>query len=137
MSIQDQLRSHEGVRRYPYEDTAGKLTIGVGRNLDDRGISDDEIDYLLRNDLRLCAAELDVIFLQWRDLSENRQNVLIDMVFNLGRTRFAKFVNFWQALSEGDYAKAADEMLDSRWAVQVGQRAITLAGMMRNDEPFR
>lgn len=136
MSIFEQLKHHEGVRRLPYECPAGKLTIGVGRNLDDRGLSDDEIDLLLRNDIWTAMQELDAVWPEWRKLSRNRQDALIDMMFNLGRTRFRKFEKFLSALKSGDYAKAADEMLNSKWANQVGKRAETLARMMREDEPF-
>ena len=135
-SLRDQLRFHEGVRLFPYEDTVGKITIGVGRNLDDRGLSVDEVNFLLDNDISLCESELDSLHPEWRTLTEPRRHVLIDMMFNLGRSRLLNFRKFWAALKAGDYGVAADEMLDSKWAEQVGERAQTLAKMMRNNEPF-
>ena len=135
-SLTHQLKVHEGVKKFPYTDTVGKLTIGVGRNLDDRGLSDSEVDHLLQNDLRLAAFELDAAVPDWWRLTNNRRAVLVDMVFNLGRPRLLTFKNFLAALKACDYHKAAAEMLDSKWAQQVGQRAKVLAYMMKHDAPF-
>lgn len=134
--IVKQLKIHEGCETHPYTDTVGKITIGVGRNLTDRGLSDDEIALLLMNDLRIVESELDAVLPWWHRLTHNRQAVLIDMMFNLGRPRFLQFKKFLAALSENDYETAAAEMLDSRWARQVGNRAKTLARMMARDEDF-
>lgn len=126
------LRLHEGVRRLPYRDTVGKLTIGVGRNLDDRGLADDEIDYLFTNDLTGAWVEL-IMRLAWvRDLDVVRQAVLLDMAFNLGVPRLMTFRRALAAAHSGNYAQAAEEMLDSTWAGQVGRRAVRLAEMMRS-----
>lgn len=125
-----QLKLHEGVKLKPYRCTAGKLTIGVGRNLDDVGISMEEADLLLKNDInnviRRCIG---LSF--WSELSENRKIVLIDMVFNLGWTRFLGFKKTIDLIAKGKYAQASVEMLNSAWAKQVGKRAETLARMMR------
>lgn len=131
-----QLKIHEGCETHPYTDTVGKITIGVGRNLTDRGLSEDEIALLLMNDLRIVEAELDAVLPSWHLLTDNRQAVLVDMMFNLGRPRFLQFKKFLSALAEGEYETAAAEMLDSRWARQVGRRADTLARMMGRDESF-
>lgn len=136
MSIHDQLKAHEGVEKYPYTDTVGKLTIGVGRNLTDRGLSDDEVSYLLNNDIKLCEDELDVCMHRWRDLSENRRNVLIDMMFNLGRGRLLGFRKTIAAIESEDFRRAAHEMLSSKWAEQVGRRAVILSRMMGEDLDF-
>ena len=130
----EQLRLHEGVEHKPYVDTVGKTTIGVGRNLDDVGLTDDEIDYLLDNDIHTVMSELDIWWDGWRELDEVRQRVLADMMFNMGRPTLHKFENFHAALVDGNYEQASVEMLDSRWAEQVGQRAQRLAGMMATGE---
>ena len=124
------LRHHEGARRHPYRCTAGKLTIGVGRNLDDVGLYDDEIDYLLANDINR-AKKAASAYGWFADLNEARQAVVISMVFNLGSKGFSTFARMRQALQAGDYATAAAEMLDSKWADDVGPgRSERLAGMM-------
>ena len=130
----EQLRLHEGVEHKPYVDTAGKTTIGVGRNLDDVGLTDAEIDYLLQNDIDTVEEELDAWWSGWRELEEARQRAVADMMFNMGRPTLSKFVNFQAELQNGNYEQAAVEMLDSRWAEQVGQRAETLANMMVTGE---
>ena len=127
----DQLKQHEGVRSHVYECPMGYLTIGVGRNVDPNGglgLSDDEIDYLLENDIRRCEKELDR-FSWFADMDVVRQDALINMCFNLGFTRLLKFKNMLAALAEGKYELAAAEALDSKWAKQVGQRAKDIAHM--------
>jgi len=120
----------EGFRNKVYTCPAGKLTIGVGRNLEDRGISDDEVLYLLRNDI--AAAERDAKTLSYYDqLDEVRQLVVCDMVFNLGLTRWLRFTEANKALSAHDYERAADEMVDSKWYTQTGRRAKRLVEAMR------
>ena len=122
---------HEGLRLMPYKCTAGKLTIGVGRNLDDVGISQDEAMYLLERDIDRVEADLDRTWPWWREMTDARQQVLADMCFNLGLTRLMGFVNTIAAMKVGRYDAAADGMLASLWAQQVGQRAQRLAKMMR------
>ena len=132
----EQLRLHEGERRKPYRDTVGKLTIGIGRNLDDKGLRRDEIEYLLANDIADARADLDRYLPWWRGLDPVRQRVLIDMMFNMGAGSPGKggllsFVNTLSNIRQGRYAEAADMMLASKWAQQVGRRAVRLATMMR------
>ena len=134
MNLQElkaQLVRHEGMRTKPYRDTVGKLTIGVGRNLDDVGISEDEALLLLDNDLLGVFNDLDRECQWWRQMSETRQLVLADMCFNLGIVRLKGFRNALQAAQEGRWDDVAREMLDSRWAAQVGPRAVNLAEMMK------
>lgn len=126
----DQLVAHEGLRLKPYKCTAGKTTIGVGRNLDDVGITEEEARFLLANDIERCKADLDANLPWWRGLNETRQRVLLDMCFNLGITRLLQFKNTLSAVRAGDFTNAARGMLDSKWATQVGKRATTLASMM-------
>ena len=123
----------EGYRKKPYRCTAGKLSIGVGRNLEDRGLSDDEMLYLMRNDMNeavRAAATLGY----WSELNEARQLVVADMVFNLGLAGWLEFRRANAALAAGDYARAAEEMQDSRWYEQVGRRAKRLVEAMRTGE---
>lgn len=131
----EMIKHHEGVRHKPYYDTATppKLTIGVGRNLDDNGLSDDEIDYLLANDLKRCQAEAET-YSWFAGLSEPRQAVVVSMLFNLGKPRWDGFKKAQAAIEAGDYGEAASQMLDSRWAAQVGKRADDMAAMMISGE---
>jgi len=131
--LKSQLERHEGVRLRPYRDTVGKLTIGIGRNLDDVGITRDEAEFLLENDIDQVAILLDTVD-EYRDLDEVRQTVITNMCFNLGFHRLMGFRKMWRAIGKHDYASAAREMLDSRWAEQVGNRAQELARIMRTGE---
>ncbi len=133
--LSDQLRIHEGVRTHFYRCTSGLATIGVGRCIEEGslGLSDDEIDYLLENDIKRCKQEL--VGLSWfADLDAVRQDAIVNLCFNLGLTRLMGFKNAVGAMAVGDYEKAADEFLDSRWANQVGQRALDVAHMIRTGE---
>ena len=126
------LRQHEGLRLTPYKCTADALTIGYGRNLDAKGITLPEAEMMLRTDS--MEAETDAqIFCgpAWPRLNEVRRAVVIDMAFNLGLTRLSKFRNFQAQLFIGNYEGAAQEMLNSRWAYQVGGRADHLSRLMR------
>jgi lysozyme len=129
--LRAQLMRHEGLRLMPYTDTAGKLTIGVGRNLTDRGISEDEASALLDNDITNIWHELTQKCACFGAMDEPRQHALIDIAFNLGVPALMHFVKMMTALEARDYDRAADEMLDSKWARQVGKRAQTLATIMR------
>jgi lysozyme len=125
-----QLRLHEGERLKPYRCTAGKLTIGVGRNLDDRGITREESAMLLANDITAEEREL-LRALPWvAMLDEVRQRVLLDMSFNMGLVGLLGFKNTLARIEAGQYQAAATMMLDSKWAKQVGQRAERLSRMM-------
>lgn len=131
-SLEKALVRDEGLELKPYTDTVGKLTIGVGRNLDDNGITEDEAIYMLRGDIQRSRQELSK-FHWWRNLDTERRDVLVNMHFNLGLPRLLTFKNMIAALEFGDYKTAADEMLDSKWADQVGERAVRLAKIMRGD----
>lgn len=128
--IRDLLIQHEGLRLRPYKDTVGKLTIGVGRNLDDVGISDVEAYIMLDNDIKKVK---DQVFatLPWAfKLDEPRQAVILSMAFNMGLAGLLAFKNMLGAVETGNYSDAAKHMLDSKWAVQVGNRATYLSKIM-------
>ena len=128
----EQLRKHEGVRAHVYLCPAGYETIGVGRNIAESGLglSDDEIDYLLKNDIERCRLELNA-FPWFTDLDSVRQDALINLCFNLGMTRLLGFKNALAGMAEGKYPEAATEFQDSLWAAQVGSRADEVTDMIR------
>jgi lysozyme len=137
------LVGHEGRRDHPYDDKTGrelrsgdklvgKLTIGVGRNLTDRGLRNDEIALLLNNDIDEAVTDAMRLVPSFVKLADARQRVLVELVFNLGGTKLARFKNFLAAIDAGDFDRAADEMLNSKWHIDVGARARTLARLMRD-----
>lgn len=128
--LQKMLVRHEGLRLKPYKDSVGKLTIGVGRNLDDKGITEPEAMLLLSNDIGDALADAKR-FAWFAQLDSVRQDVVVNMIFNIGLTRFSGFKKMIAALEHGNYPEAADQMLDSKWARQVGLRASELSQMMR------
>ena len=151
----DKLVVAEGLRLQVYKDTLGIDTIGIGRNLEDRGISKEELDwmdipsidhvyewgiteadavYLATNDVQIVEEELVRAHPCVDRLDSVRQLILIDMAFNMGVHRLCKFKKMWAAVECEDYPTAAKEMLDSRWAKQVKGRATKLANAMHNGE---
>ena len=135
-SLEDMLVRHEGMVLHAYQDSEGYWTIGAGRLIDKRlngGITEEEARYLLRNDIQKIVAQAKTF--PWYDgLSNPRKQVVLNMIFNLGLTRFSKFRNTISCISRAEYAEAAKEMLDSTWAKQVGKRAIELARIMEHGE---
>lgn len=133
----DDFREHlkwaEDVRQFPYRCSAGKLTIGVGRNLEDNGLSLDEVDVLLDNDIASTIRDCERLD-YWNSLDPVRMLIVADMVFNLGLARFLKFKKFNAAMALTDYTLAAHEMMDSRWYNQVGRRAQKLREAMLSGE---
>ena len=129
--VAGQLPVDEGSKSHPYRDSVGILTIGVGRNLESVGLRQDEISLMLRNDIAAADKDAQALVPSFQALSDQRKAVLVNMCFNLGRSRLSAFVRFLGAVSDGRFNDAADEMLASMWAVQVGQRAQRLAKMMR------
>jgi len=129
------LKVHEGVETYAYKCSENKTTIGVGRNVDKAGglgLSDDEVDYLLQNDIDRVILELDSEYDWFSDLDDVRQDAMVDISFNLGQTRLRAFKKALSAMSEGDWDEAADQFMDSRWSEQVGIRAKNLTEMIRS-----
>jgi len=133
--IKKMLIRHEGLWLKPYYDSIGKLTIGVGRNLTDIGISKDEAMYMLENDIRRAVRTVSDCCLGYgikaTDLPQDVQLVLTDMAFNMGYS-LQSFRKMFACIKEGDYKGAARELLDSRYAKQVGKRAEELAEMLKS-----
>jgi lysozyme len=131
--LQNLLIKHEGKKNSPYRDSVGKLTIGIGHNLDDKPISDAACAQILFDDI--SDARKDARTLAWfNDLDVVRQDVVLNMVFNMGLNRFLGFKKMISALQAQDYEMAATQMLDSAWSQQVGKRALELARMMVNGQ---
>jgi lysozyme len=130
MDVVELLKRHEGFSRTPYRCTAGKVTIGFGRNLESQGISEAEAEWLLERDVDRAIGSLRTEP-YWLDLSDVRQAVLIDMVFNLGWAGFAKFARLRMALGRQDWDAASNEMRSSLWFKQVGTRSQRLCVMMQ------
>lgn len=126
-----QVKRHEGFRSKPYLCTAGKTTIGFGRNLDDVGITEGEASFLLRNDLSHAYRDL-ITNHSWADeLTAPRKEAFINMVFNLGINRFNQFKKMLAAAEREQWDECAVQALDSRWAKQVGKRAVEIAEQLR------
>ena len=143
------LREHEGVRDKPYDDQTGKplasgdalkgkLTIGVGRNLTDVGLSNDEIDYLLENDIARVEAELDEALPWWRNLDPVRQLVMMDLGFNLGvltppgEAKLLTFTTTLALIRNYRFEDAAANLAKTKWATQVGHRATKLIWWLKS-----
>jgi len=129
------IKKHEGFRSRPYRCPAGKLTIGYGRNLDDKGISEAEALFLLHHDVE--DAYVDAFHacykhgVEFETLPESVKVALMDMAFNLGRTKLMQFKKMFAALREKKWELAAKEAIDSKWARQVGKRAYEDAELIR------
>jgi lysozyme len=130
----EQLKRHEGIKLTPYKCTSDKLTIGVGRNLEDVGISEEEAEILLQNDIQRAVGQLKERFPWTLELDEVRFAALINFTFNVGIGTVSKFVNAMALLKGKKYDMAADEFLKSRWAEQVGQRAVDVTEQIRTGE---
>lgn len=127
-----QLLAHEGIRLKPYFCSAGMLTIGIGRNLEKKGIHRDEAFYMLTNDIQECLVDILTIFADFYEYPENIQLVLMDMRFNLGPGGFRRFRNMIKAVKQKDWEGMKREMIDSKWYGQVGRRSSNLARMVES-----
>jgi lysozyme len=151
----DKLIEHEGMVLTVYQDTLGIDTIGIGRNLKDRGISKEELAYLdipnietvyqhgiteadarflAMNDIKIVESELCRVHKCVENLDAVRQLILMDMAFNMGVPRLCKFKKMWNAIHESNFEVAGFEMMDSKWARQVGNRAKKLSDAMKFGE---
>lgn len=128
MKLRRSLVTHEEYKKYPYVDTVGKITIGIGYNLTDRGIDDEWINTQYERDVNYFYNQLSH-FDWFQQLTIDRQIVLIDMAF-MGWKKFLTFNKMIDAISKGDYKQASFEMLNSKWAEQVKSRAAVLAQAM-------
>lgn len=132
--LRAQLTKYEGEKLYPYTDTLGNTTIGVGRNLTGRGITAKESSMMLDDDIDYFLAELPKELPWFNGLDENRQIALCNMAFNLGMKGFLEFKNMLLALEKKYYAMAAHAAMQSMWAHQVGQRAADIAHTLETGE---
>jgi len=132
-TLKAQLRVDEGEKLKLYWDTATppKATIGVGRNLTDKGISKKAQEFLLDEDVDETIAAADSRWPWWRKLSDARQDAFLNWLFNLGSTRAAGFPKFLAALQAGNYEQAAVELETSAWRKQVGDRAVRIIAKIR------
>jgi lysozyme len=151
----DKVIEHEGMVCQVYQDTLGIDTIGIGRNLRDRGITKEELEYMdisgmeevykkgiseadarymAMNDIRIVEKELVAVHPCVDNLDAVRQMILVDMAFNMGVPRLCKFKKMWYAIHDLNFEAASFEMTDSKWARQVGNRAHKLSEAMRKGE---
>lgn len=129
--LMDQIKIHEGLSLKMYKCPSGYHTIGYGFNLDANEISLSMAEELLEIKAKEALELGFLIIHNWADLSVNRQLVIADMIYNLGKRGFLQFKKFIAAIESYDFDWAADEMLDSKWAIQVKERARKLADQMR------
>lgn len=125
--------AHEGYKRFPYMDTEGKITIGIGYNLTDRGLPDSWINDQYDRDVEYFYSQLASDFPWFKELNEARQIALVDMCF-MGYKSFKSFKRMLSVLAEHDYKLASFEMISSKWATQVKGRASQLAQIMLTGE---
>lgn len=126
-----QLKQDEGLRLKPYRCTANKLTIGYGRNIEEKGITEEEANHLLINDIIATQKELTQKQPVYSNLDDKRKEVLLNMCFQLGYPKLSQFKKFFKALENKDYYLASLEMMDSSWAKQTPNRALRLSTIMR------
>jgi lysozyme len=122
-NVKQMLLKHEGMRTFPYKCSEDKLTIGIGRNLEANGISEDEALYLLDNDIKRVTANLDKMWPVWRTFPEKAQLVCIDMTFQMGITGFMNFRQTRALMEMGCWLEASEEVLRSKYAIQTPNRA--------------
>jgi lysozyme len=143
--LKKQLARHEGDRPDLYDDADGKsfktkrtvighLTCGIGRNIEENGISEDEAQLMLANDINKVIKDLNDHIAWWNSLDEARSGVLANLCFNMGISRLLQFQLMLAALQTGDYTKAADEMVNSAWYKETGVRALELVNQMRTGD---
>jgi len=144
--VEHLLIEDEGMRQFPYVDCCakewkkcvckvkGKLTIGIGRNLDDIGLSESESIQLQRNDVNKMTSEVERSFYWFSKLNTPRRVVIISMAFNVGISGLKEFKKMIDCIESGDFGSAAKEMIGSQWSSQVKGRAIRLASIMKTGQ---
>tara|TARA_E500000178_G_scaffold344223_1_gene392105 strand:- start:243 stop:692 length:450 start_codon:yes stop_codon:yes gene_type:complete len=131
--ILDHIKEYEGYSNVLYKCTSNKWTIGYGRNLQDVGISKDEAEYMLNNDVDIAIQELEDNFDLW-NLPEAAQIVLVDMCYNLGLTKLLEFKLMLKAIQDDDWQEAAHQLMSSKYASQVKRRARFNAALLLSCE---
>lgn len=124
-------KKFEGLSLKAYRCPAGVLTIGFGRNIQENGISKEEAELLLRNDLNRVWQEALTLFPEMESWTPNRRLAIIDMMFNLGLTKFRKFVNTIKYIKSGNWDLAAQNASKSLWYTQVGKRSKQIVKMIK------
>jgi len=118
--LKNSIALHEGFRSKPYKDTKGKLTIGFGRNLDDVPLSEEEGWYLAKELIQEAVDHANLVVHDWNKLNDARQNVLVELIYNMGLGKVLKFKLMRAALDSQDYVEAAKQLLLSNWTKDVG-----------------
>ncbi len=131
-TVEEYIKRNEGLRLKPYQCSAGKLTLGYGRNIEDNGISLDEAEFLLSSDIRSVTEEIRRLIPDFDSLELPQKTALIDMGFNLGITRLSKFKKMLVAINVRDFKTAAMEMLDSNYANQLPNRSSKNAELIQD-----
>ena len=132
--LKKQLVIDESCELFPYRCSSDKLTIGVGRNIQEVGISEDEAMYLLENDIKNVVSQCRSTFDWFDNLTSIRQEAIVNLVFNMGLSTFCKFKKTIAHLEKGEYELAGTELLDSNYARQVGQRSVRVANMIAGEK---
>lgn len=130
----ESVKAAEGFRATAYQDSVGVWTVGFGTNLQELSIDRPTAERWLNEALRRCETEA-ARFPWYATLNPPRQRVILEMLYNLGLTRFVGFLKMLAAIERKDYAQAAEQMMSSKWASQVGVRATKLAAIMRGPYP--
>lgn len=130
--LEAQLEIDEGKRNKMYLDSKGIPSLGIGHNLRDKPISDRAVRVIFEDDVADAEADIRKLFYDFDDLNDNRKAVVLNMMFNMGLPTFSQFKNTISLINHGEYGQAADAMLDSAWAKQVGERAVRLSNLMRS-----
>ena len=135
-ALREQLKIDEGVKYEIYKAHLGYPTFGIGHLItendpehgkpDGTKISEDRVNEIFETDVAKFVSEAKILFPDLDDLPDVAQQVIVNMAFNMGRPRLSKFKNFIAGVNDRDWTRAAEEMMDSRWATQVGDRAIRL-----------
>ena len=139
-ALREQLKTDEGVKYEIYKDHLGYPTFGIGHLItendpehgepDGTEISEDRVNEVFKSDVATFVDEAKILFPDLDDLPEIAQQVIVNMAFNMGRPRLSKFKNFIAGVNDRDWVRAAEEMMDSRWADQVGARATRLRNLI-------
>ncbi|MBC8429845.1 MAG: glycoside hydrolase family protein [Pelagibacteraceae bacterium] len=139
-ALREQLKVDEGVKYEIYKDHLGYPTFGIGHLIteddpehgepDGTEISEDRVNEVFESDVATFVSEAKILFPDLDELPDVAQQVIVNMAFNMGRPRLSKFKNFIAGVNDRDWVRAAEEMMDSRWATQVGDRAIRLRNLI-------